>query len=92
MNYVKNNWLLKDDFYKGECALPNPELQKPLWAWFVLIGGGLFLLNALPGMIFTLLMPFIKRGGLSFISFFYIIFGLSILLIIVWGMKRVFLL
>jgi hypothetical protein len=51
------------------------EIQKkknPLWAWFVLIGGGLFLLQSLPGMLLTIAIPLWKPDEFSFFTVIYI--------------------
>jgi hypothetical protein len=36
------------------------KIENPLWAWFVLIGGGIFLLKVAPGMLITVAIPLWK--------------------------------
>jgi len=64
--------------------------ENPIWAWFVLIGGGLFLLKALPGMLLTLAIPLWKPDEISFFTFIYIPIILGILGLTIWGLKKAF--
>ncbi|MFD2215260.1 hypothetical protein [Metabacillus endolithicus] len=68
----------------------STEKKPPLLAWFVLIGGALFLINALPGFIFLFLMKFKQSGFFHFFSLFYLIIALVIILGAIWAMKRSF--
>ena len=68
----------------------STEKKPPLLAWFVLIGGALFLVNALPGFIFLFLMKFKQSGVFHFFSLFYLTIALVIVLGAIWAMKRSF--
>ncbi|WP_423800676.1 hypothetical protein [Neobacillus sp. SAB-20_R2A] len=64
--------------------------QQPIWAWVVLIGGGLFLFTSLPGLPFIIFMTFWKANELSFFSLIFIVISLAIISVIIWGMKRAY--
>lgn len=66
----------------------HKQIENPLWAWFVLIGCGIFLLKAAPGMLITVAIPLWKPDEFSIFSIFYIIFALGILAVTFWGMKK----
>ncbi|WP_419955407.1 hypothetical protein ACN6MT_07810 [Neobacillus niacini] len=70
--------------------MKQSKIENPLWAWFVLIGGGIFLLKAAPGMLLTLTIPLWKPDEFSIFSIFYIIFALGILTVTIWGMKKAY--
>lgn len=70
--------------------MEKQKKENPIWAWFVLIGGGLFLLRALPGMLLTLLIPFWKPDEVSFFTFIYIPIILGILGLTIWGLTKAF--
>ncbi|KKK38075.1 hypothetical protein WQ57_11360 [Mesobacillus campisalis] len=70
--------------------MQHSTMQSPIWAWLVLIGGGLFLISALPGIIFTVLMTFFKPNELSFVSFIMAAISVSILFVTGWAMKRAY--
>jgi hypothetical protein len=70
--------------------MEKQKKENPIWAWFVLIGGGLFLLRALPGMLLTLLIPFWKPDEVSFFTFIYIPIVLGILGLTIWGLTKAF--
>jgi hypothetical protein len=57
----------------------HKQIENPLWAWFVLIGGGIFLLKAAPGMLITVAIPLWKPDEFSIFSIFYIKNGEDIL-------------
>ncbi|WP_284036934.1 hypothetical protein [Neobacillus sp. 114] len=64
--------------------------QQPIWAWVVLIGGALFLISALPGMLFIIFMPFWKADELSFFTMIFAAISLCILIVTAWGIKRAY--
>lgn len=70
--------------------MDHKKLENPLWAWFVLVGGGLFLIKAAPGMLFTLAIPLWKPDEISFFTYIYIPFVLGILVAAIWGMKKAY--
>ncbi|SEN64428.1 hypothetical protein SAMN05192533_11685 [Mesobacillus persicus] len=66
------------------------ETQQPIWAWVVLIGGGLFLFSAFPGIFFMLLIPFWKPDEFNLFSILFMTIGLLVLVGTIWGMVRSF--
>lgn len=64
--------------------------QQPIWAWIVLIGGGLFLLSAFPGLIMVIIMSFWKANELSFFSILFMTIALCIIVAAGWGMMKAF--
>lgn len=50
--------------------MKKQKKENPIWAWFVLIGGGLFLLRYLPGMLLTLAIPIKSKKDDHFESSF----------------------
>jgi hypothetical protein len=66
------------------------KAQKPLWAWVVLIRGGLFLLKSFPGILLTVLIPFWKPDEFSFFSIILMLIALCLLIPTLWGMLRAF--
>jgi hypothetical protein len=66
----------------------HKQIENPSWAWFVLIGGGIFLLKAAPGMLIMVAIPLWKPDEFSIFSIFYLIFALGILAVTFWGMKK----
>jgi hypothetical protein len=68
--------------------MQHSNLQQPIWAWIVLIGGGLFLLSAFPGIFLVLFMSFWQANELSYFTFIYMTIALCILVVTIWGMKR----
>jgi hypothetical protein len=68
----------------------NTDKKTPLLAWFVFIGGALFLINALPGLIFLFFMKFKQSGFFHFFSIFYLVIAMVIILGTIWAMKRSF--
>jgi hypothetical protein len=64
------------------------KTEKPLWAWFVLIGGGLFLLTSLPGFVLISFIPLWKTGELSFWTIMYMMIPLCVLTGTIWGIAR----
>jgi hypothetical protein len=64
--------------------------QKPLWPWFVLIGGGLFLGSAAPGLLMSILLPFWRAEELGL--FMYIFFMIAIIMVIatIWVMVKAY--
>lgn len=70
--------------------MSQSNLQQPIWAWIILIGGGLFLLSAFPGIFFILFMSFWKANELSFFTIIYMTIALCILVVTLWGMKRAY--
>ncbi|MFP7297073.1 hypothetical protein [Neobacillus niacini] len=70
--------------------MENQKKEYPIWAWFVLIGGGLFLLKAMPGMLLTITIPIWKPDEISFFTFIYIPLVLGILGVTLWGLKKAF--
>ena len=70
--------------------MENQKKKNPLWAWFVLIAGGLFLLQSLPGMLLTIAIPIWKPDEISFFTVIYIPIVLGILVVTIWGLKKAF--
>jgi hypothetical protein len=70
--------------------MENQKRKNPLWAWFVLIAGGLFLLQSLPGMLLTIAIPLWKPDEFSFFTVIYIPIVLGILVVTIWGLKKAF--
>ncbi|NYE03363.1 hypothetical protein F4694_000082 [Bacillus niacini] len=66
------------------------KIENPFWAWFVLIGGGIFLLKAAPGMLITVAIPLWKPDEFSTFSIFYFVFALGILALTILGMKKAY--
>ena len=66
------------------------KTEKPRWAWFVLICGGLFLLNSFPGIFLYLLLPFWKSDEFNFFTIVLMVISLCILIVTIWGMKRAY--
>ncbi|MFS0575753.1 hypothetical protein AB1K83_08965 [Sporosarcina sp. 179-K 3D1 HS] len=66
----------------------DSTVQKPVWAWLVLIGGGLFAVTAFPGIFVMLLVPLFRWQELSFFSILFMTLAICILVVVIWGMKR----
>ncbi|MED4532412.1 hypothetical protein [Metabacillus fastidiosus] len=66
----------------------DSSLKNPIWAWFVLIGGLLFLIQFFPTIIITLVLLFQKPADLTSFSIIYMTMALCIVVIAVWAIKR----
>jgi hypothetical protein len=66
----------------------NP--QQPIWAWIVLIGGGLFLFSAFPGLFLVFIMSAWKANELGFFTILYMTIALCLLAGTVWGLVKAF--
>ena len=70
--------------------MKQTEITNPIWAYFVLIGGGIFALTTLPGMLLMITIPLWKSDEISFFSILFMVIGLCIIIVVGWGMKRAF--
>ncbi|MDR6121445.1 Na+/proline symporter [Bacillus sp. SLBN-46] len=70
--------------------MKQTEITNPIWAYFVLIGGGIFAFSTLPGMLMLMTVPFWKPDEISFFSVLFMVIGLCVLIVIGWGMKKAF--
>ncbi|MBM7662308.1 hypothetical protein JOC85_003115 [Bacillus mesophilus] len=70
--------------------MTNENIQKPVLAWFILIGGGLFALSTFPGMLLMMLIPFWKPDELSFMTIIFMTIAVCIVVTTIWAMKRAF--
>ncbi|MCM3603027.1 hypothetical protein M3175_20005 [Robertmurraya korlensis] len=68
--------------------MSQPYQQNPIWAWVVLILGGLFMIFSLPGMLLTLFMQMRQLEILSSISIIFFTIGVCMIVVLIWGMKR----
>jgi hypothetical protein len=66
------------------------EAQKPLWPWFVLIGGGIFLVSAAPGLLMSFLLPFWKAEELGLFMYIFILIATLMLIGTIWGMVKAY--
>lgn len=64
--------------------------QKPLWPWFVLIGGGIFLVSAGPGLFFTILLPFWRAEELGLFMYIFITITAFTIIGTIWGMVKAY--
>ncbi|MGM0903782.1 MAG: hypothetical protein ACQEXB_22110 [Bacillota bacterium] len=64
--------------------------QKPLWPWFVLIGGAIFLVSAGPGLLFTILLPFWRAEELGLFMCIFIMITVFTIIGTVWGMVKTY--
>lgn len=67
-----------------------PVPQKPIWAWFVLIFGTVFLTLTAPAGIVLLLVPFFKPDEISFMSSLLTAFMLILPAAALWAVIRSF--
>lgn len=65
-----------------------PVPQKPIWAWFVLIFGAIFLTLTAPAGIILLLVPFFKPDEISFMSSLLTAIMLILPAAAIWAMFR----
>jgi len=68
--------------------MSQPYQQNPIWAWVVLILGGLFMVFSLPGMLLTLFMQIRQLEIVSSISIIFFTIGVCMIVVLIWGMKR----
>ncbi|MDQ1144200.1 hypothetical protein QE429_001027 [Bacillus sp. SORGH_AS 510] len=66
------------------------EITNPIWAYIVLIGGGIFAFSTLPGMLLVMTVPFWKHDEISFFSVLFMVIGLFVIVVIGWGMRKAF--
>jgi hypothetical protein len=70
--------------------MKQTEITNPIWAYFVLIGGGIFALTTFPGILLMMTIPLWKRDEISFFSILFMVIGLCFIIVIGWGMKKAF--
>ena len=70
--------------------MKQTEITNPIWAYFVLIGGGIFVLTTFPGILLMMTIPLWKRDEISFFSILFMVIGLCIIIVVGRGMKRAF--
>ncbi|MGG3561573.1 hypothetical protein ABES03_08210 [Neobacillus rhizosphaerae] len=70
--------------------MKQTEITNPIWAYFVLIGGGIFALTTLPGMLLMMTIPLWKPDEISFFSILFMVIGICIIIVLGWGMKKAF--
>jgi hypothetical protein len=75
---------------KGENRMGQFEAQKPLWPWFVLIGGGIFLVTAGPGLLMSILLPFWRAEELGLFMYSFIIIAIIMFSGTIWGMMKAY--
>ncbi len=68
--------------------MSQPYQQHPIWAWVVLILGGLFMVFSLPGMLLTLFMQIRQLEIVTSISIIFFTIGVCMIVVLIWGMKR----
>lgn len=68
--------------------MSQPYQQKPIWAWVVLILGGLFMVFSLPGMLLTLFMQIRQLESVTSISIIFFTIDVCMIVVLLWGMKR----
>ncbi|MGS2777285.1 hypothetical protein ACVBAX_07895 [Robertmurraya sp. GLU-23] len=68
--------------------MSQPYQQKPIWAWVVLILGGLFIVFSLPGILLTLFMQIRQLEIVTSISIIFFTIGVCMIVVLLWGMKR----
>lgn len=68
---------------------PN-KAATPIWAWFVLVFGAIFLVTMVPVLIILLLLPFFKPEETSIVSIFFTLFGVAMVAAAFWGMAKAY--
>lgn len=68
--------------------MSQPYQQNPIWAWVVLILGGLFMIFSLPGMLLTLFMQMRQLETVTSFSIIFFTIGVCMIVVLIWGMKR----
>lgn len=77
-------------YFLGEIVMKQREITNPIWAYIVLIGGGIFAFSTLPGMLLIMTVPFWKHDEISFFSVLFMVIGLCVIVVIGWGMRKAF--
>lgn len=70
--------------------MTKPEIKNPIWAWIVLVGGGLFLLRSAPSLLMVMLIPLWRTEEVNFFTIPTIGIALFAVIGVIWGMIRAY--